>query len=119
MKKQAVVLFAHGSRDAEWAQPFELLAATLRKLVPGPVAVAYLERMKPTLGEAIDTLASQAEAIRVVPVFLGPGGHVKQDLPRMVDEARARNPSTRITVDAPIGDQAAIVDAIAKVIAGK
>jgi sirohydrochlorin ferrochelatase len=27
--KPALILFAHGSRDAQWAQPFEALRATL------------------------------------------------------------------------------------------
>ena len=119
LKKQAVVLFAHGSRDPGWARPFEELASNLRKLVDGPVVLAYLDLMKPSLPEAIDALAGKVASIRVVPVFLGPGGHVRQDLPRLVQQAQRKNPALEIRVDAAIGDQAAIVDAIAKAIAGK
>ena len=48
--KEGIVLFAHGSRDPEWAQPFERIAAELRDEFL--VELAYLERMKPTLEEA-------------------------------------------------------------------
>ena len=96
MSGQAVVLFAHGSRDPQWARPFEELAASLRTLIDGPVALAYLDSMKPTLGEAIEALADQVDAVRVIPVFLGPGGHVKQDLPRLVQEAGVRHPRMRL-----------------------
>ena len=119
MKRGGVILFAHGSRDPGWARPFEALASALRKLVDGPVALAYLERMKPSLDEAIDALAGKVTTIRVIPVFLGPGAHVKEDLPRLVQKAKERNPSVDIRVDPAIGDQAAVINAIANVIAGK
>jgi len=70
---EGIVLFAHGSRDRDWARPFETLAAMLTAKVTGPVALAYLESMQPALAEAIATLVQRgATAIRVVPVFLGP-----------------------------------------------
>ena len=116
--KRGLVLFAHGSRDPGWARPFEELAASLRKLVDGPVVLAYLDLMRPSLDEAIDGLAGKVTAIRVIPVFLGPGGHVKEDLPRLVKAARARHRSISMEIDPAIGDQAAVVEAIAKAIAG-
>ncbi|MDQ6621622.1 MAG: cobalamin biosynthesis protein CbiX, partial [Pseudomonadota bacterium] len=46
----ALVLFAHGSRDAQWAEPFERIAALVRAAAPGVrLRVAYLERMAPDL----------------------------------------------------------------------
>jgi sirohydrochlorin cobaltochelatase len=117
LKKQAVVLFAHGSRDPGWARPFEQLASTLRELVDGPVVLAYLELMKPSLAEAIDGLAGQVTSIRIVPVFLGAGGHVKEDLPRLANVAAAKHPSMQISVEPPIGEQSAIIQALANAIA--
>jgi sirohydrochlorin cobaltochelatase len=119
LSNAAVLLFAHGSRDPQWAKPFEALAESLRPLIDGPVALAYLEFMRPTLAEAIDALAGEANAIRVIPVFLGTGGHVKEDLPRLVQAARARHPSLEIRIDPTIGDQSAVIAAIAGVIAAK
>jgi sirohydrochlorin cobaltochelatase len=112
-----IVLFAHGSRDREWARPFEQLAAQLSHKVSGPVVLAYLELMRPPLDEAIATLVSTgATSIRVVPVFLGQGGHVKEDLPRLVERARKSHPQVAITLEPPIGEQPAVIEAIAAAI---
>jgi sirohydrochlorin cobaltochelatase len=112
--KEGLILFAHGSRDPEWARPFEAIAATLAK--DGfVVRTAFLELMRPTLAEALaELVALKVGAVRIVPVFLGAGGHVKQDLPRLVMEA---NPPLKVTIDPPIGEQDAVVRAIAAAIA--
>jgi len=116
--KQGIVLFAHGSRDRDWARPFEQLAATLSAKVRARVRLAYLEHMRPSLDQAIGALVSEgAEAIRVVPVFLGQGGHVKEDLPKLLAAARERHPSVQFSLDAAIGEQAAVIEAIAAAIA--
>jgi sirohydrochlorin cobaltochelatase len=115
---EGIVLFAHGSRDRDWARPFETLAAMLTAKVTGPVALAYLESMQPALAEAIATLVQRgATAIRVVPVFLGAGSHIKDDLPRLVARARTDHPKVAIRLDAPIGEQSALIEAIAAAIA--
>jgi sirohydrochlorin cobaltochelatase len=117
--KDGIVLFAHGSRDPEWARPFEGISRQLeRKLGGVPVRLAYLELMKPSLGDAVDALAAAgAKSIRVVPLFLGAGGHVKQDLPRLVSEAAGAHPKLRLTLEKPIGEQPNVIAAIAEAIA--
>ena len=110
--KQGLVLFAHGSRDPGWSKPFEQIAARLDRQFL--VRVAYLEVMRPSLDEAIaELVAAGVGAIRIVPVFLGMGGHVKEDLPRLV---AAANPPVKITIDPPIGEQAGVIEAIAAAI---
>jgi sirohydrochlorin cobaltochelatase len=110
--KDGIVLFAHGSRDASWARPFEQIAAQLSQEFP--VRLAYLEKMTPTLDEAIGSLARDGvSSIRVVPLFLGAGGHVKEDLPRLVSAARAAHPGLRITLEDPIGERPDVIVAIA------
>lgn len=113
---RGVVLFAHGSRDPEWARPFESIASRLPK--DFVVRVAYLEQMKPDLGEAIAALAAAgARSVRVVPLFLGTGGHVKKDLPQLVAAAAAHHPGLELVLDRPIGEQPEVIEAIAHAIA--
>jgi len=112
--KEGIVLFAHGSREPEWAKPFERIAAALssRGLL---VRIAYLELMQPSLDQAIaELVARKVSAIRIVPVFFGMGGHVREDLPRLV---AAANPPVKVTIDPPIGEQAQVLEAIAAAIA--
>ena len=109
-----IVLFAHGSRDRDWARPFQQLAEILRTKHDGPVAVAYLELMSPTLEEAIAALG--VKDVRVVPVFLGQGGHVKEDLPKLVASAQEKYGVT-IRLEPAIGEQQSVIEAIAAAIA--
>jgi sirohydrochlorin cobaltochelatase len=114
--KQALVLFAHGSRDAQWAQPFEALRAQLTPRFD--VELAYLELMAPTLEQAVARLAARgAQSVRVVPVFLGQGAHLKRDLPALAAAAGARHPGLQISLEPALGEQPAVIAALAAAIA--
>jgi sirohydrochlorin cobaltochelatase len=111
----ALILFAHGARDPEWSQPFERVLAQVRAGAPGRAAVlAYLEFMSPDLGGAVRALVEQGHrSIRVVPLFLGPGGHLRQEIPRLVSIARDAHPGVSIELAAPAGQDDAVVGALA------
>jgi sirohydrochlorin cobaltochelatase len=113
--RDGILLFAHGSREAGWAKPFESIARQLagRFLVE----LAYLEIMKPTLEEAVASLASKgAQRVRIVPLFLGAGGHVREDLPKLAQAARERHAGIEIVLERTIGERAEVTDAIAAVL---
>jgi sirohydrochlorin cobaltochelatase len=116
--KPGVILFAHGSRDPQWARPFERLAATVSRKLPGSeVKLAFLELMQPSLQEAVAALHERGiNNLRVVPVFLGQGSHLKEDLPKLVAAASAAHPGVKICLDKAIGEQDRVVEAIAEVI---
>ena len=113
---QAIVLFAHGARDPRWAEPFEAVAARVRAAAPGMhVALAFLELMQPSLGGAVArAIAEGATRIDVVPLFLGTGGHLRQDLPPLVEALRAAHPGLAISLHPAIGEHAAVIDAMAR-----
>ena len=113
------MLFAHGSRDPEWARPFERISQQVaRKLPQAIVCTAYLETMRPSFDEAVAALAAQGvQTIHVVPLFLGQGAHVKHDLPQLVERAAAARPALSIRMQAPIGEQPEVIAAIAGAIA--
>ena len=108
-------MFAHGARDPGWAEPFEHLAAKVRDRVPGQnIRLAFLELMQPDLpGAAADLIASGVTAIRIVPIFLGQGGHLRRDLPALVEELRARHPGIAIDCATPAGEDEGVLDALA------
>ena len=116
--KSGLILFAHGSRDSQWARPFQQLAETMRQKLDGPVELAYLEFMEPTLEQATAALArGGVDAIRIVPVFLGQGGHLKQDVPKLVAAVQMKHAKVRIRLEPAIGEQASVIEAIAAAIA--
>ncbi len=70
--------------------------------------------MQPTLDFAIAGLAAEGIGhITVVPLFLAQGGHLKQDLPRLLDDIRRDHPALRIDVTTAIGDSEDLIKAIA------
>ena len=120
MKKRGLVLFAHGARDPRWAEPFERLQQRVRALAPdAEVRLCYLELMHPNLEGAIDELvALGVEAIRVVPVFLGQGGHVRRDLTGLIAGVQGRFAGITISVAAPAGEDGGVLDALARYCVG-
>jgi len=113
--KEGIVLLGHGSKDPEWSQPFEKIAVSLGKRLPAvSVFLAYLEH-GPSLEEAVAALTAKgALSIRVIPLFLGAGGHVKLDLPRLIAEAKRAD--VTLLLDKPIGEQPEVIEAIAAAI---
>lgn len=114
--KRGLLLFAHGARDARWAEPFDAVAARARALAPGTeVVLAFLEFMTPTLLEAGGRLAAAGcEQVEVLPLFLGAGGHVRKDLPVLLDELAAAHPGTAWRLHGAVGQLDAVIDAMAQ-----
>jgi sirohydrochlorin cobaltochelatase len=113
--KSAVLLFAHGARDARWALPFEDVARRIAVAAPNvEVALAYLELMSPTLADAGRRLADAGcTHVAVVPLFLGTGGHVRNDLPQLVEQLRAAHPQVDWQLHPPIGEVDSVMQAMA------
>jgi sirohydrochlorin cobaltochelatase len=113
---QATILFAHGARSADWAKPFQVLRDKVAEALPREqVALAYLELMEPDLPTVVDRLASAATtSIRIVPVFLGSGAHVRRDLPELVANARKRWPEVVIALEPPLGERHDVLEALAR-----
>jgi sirohydrochlorin cobaltochelatase len=110
-----LILFAHGARDPRWAAPFEAVAARLRATHPAvAVRLAFLEFMTPSLAEAGAQLAAAGcDSVAVLPMFLGAGGHVRKDLPLLLDALRAAHPGVAFTLHAAIGEIDSVVAAMA------
>jgi sirohydrochlorin cobaltochelatase len=111
-RHSAVVLFAHGAREPEWTLPFERLRERLRA-AGLRVELAYLGSTPPSLEQAVDELAAEGrELVTIVPMFLAQGGHLKTDLPMLVERIRARHPATELRVAAPLGEAPEVLDAM-------
>ncbi|MBP6764626.1 MAG: CbiX/SirB N-terminal domain-containing protein [Rubrivivax sp.] len=110
-----LILFAHGARDPRWAEPFEAVAAQVLATRPGvAVRLAFLEFMTPTLAEAAAELAAMGCAtVQVLPMFLGAGGHVRKDLPRLLGDVQAAHPQMQVTLTTAVGELPSVVSAMA------
>ncbi len=115
-KKSALVLFAHGARDAQWSEPLRAMQKTVAaRRSDLTVELAFLEIMQPPLADCVARLAQAGHGrIVIAPLFLAQGGHLKKDLPRLVKELSARHPSADISVLPPIGEVTELLDAISE-----
>ena len=101
-----LVLLAHGSKDPRWCAPFEKLKHELvDDLGPDRIRLAYLEFVGPTLlevaGRCVDRKILK---VRLLPLFMAAGAHLKTDVPERVDEVRAHYPDLEIQVLPPVGE---------------
>lgn len=115
-----LVLFAHGARDPEWAEPFRAIAvrvAASRKDLA--VKLAFLELQAPSLPDAISELAAAGHrTIHIAPLFMAQGGHLKKDVPALLAEIGRQQPALTIELLPAIGDVPGLRDAIAGWLAG-
>ena len=116
MSNSAIILFAHGSRDPKWAEPFKAIQTLIRADVPNtPVELAFLELMQPGIQACLTSLATQGvKRVSVVPIFLAAGRHLREDLPALIAPIRQQFPDLEIDVSAPIGEIPEFQVAIAK-----
>ena len=114
--KKGLLLFAHGARDPNWAVPFDDVARRVRLAQPTwPVEMAFLEFMSPDLRSAGTRLAQAGCGhVDVVPLFLGAGGHVRKDLPLLLDELRTLFPATQWKLRRAIGEIDSVIEAMAQ-----
>jgi sirohydrochlorin cobaltochelatase len=113
---KALIIFAHGARDPRWAEPFQRLQAALAQQAPEVcVRLAFLELMTPDLQSVAEEVISVgAQELIIVPAFLGQGGHVRRDLPELVQSLQERWPQISIHLAQAVGEDLEVLQAIAR-----
>lgn len=112
---KGILLFGHGARNPEWAQPFHRIRDAMLARDPAAlVEPGFLELLRPSFDEGVDCLVRQgATEIIVVPIFMAAGSHIKKDLPRMAADAMDRHGGLSISLAAPVGEAAPVLTAMA------
>jgi sirohydrochlorin cobaltochelatase len=83
--KIGVLLVGHGSRLPYGKDVVSQIADMYREDEDHLVEVGFMNMSKPSIPEAINSLAQQgAEKIIVTPVFLAHGVHTTEDIPRIL-----------------------------------
>ncbi len=114
IENSALILFAHGSSDPGWAGPFIKLKAAVQAKEPGrKVELAFLERMQPSFEETVTALHAQGvRHITVAPIFLSIGGHMRKDLPKLIEETQSRT-GIEFRILPALGEVESLITAIA------
>ena len=117
MEQRGIILFAHGSRDPLWRLPMEAVAAQVATTDPqGKVVCAYLELTQPDLPSAAQQLVAQGvQQLTVVPLFLGVGKHVREDLPELMNGLRQAHPGVEIVLQPSVGESPELIALLARI----
>jgi sirohydrochlorin ferrochelatase/(2Fe-2S) ferredoxin len=106
-----LLIVGHGSRDPRANVEFEAVAAAFRSVRPDiEVAHGYVELACPSLATALRDLVQRADSIVVLPLFLFAAGHVKNDIPLALSQARHDFPGVRFTAAQALGVHPTLVE---------
>ncbi|MCK6391677.1 MAG: CbiX/SirB N-terminal domain-containing protein [Azonexus sp.] len=113
----SIILFAHGARDPEWASPLRRVQETIALRAPDvPVELAFLEFMSPDLPACVARLIDAGSRdFLVLPMFIAQGGHLKRDLPALIEQLRSTWPEARFSLAEAVGESPEVVQAMAAV----
>ena len=103
--KHAVLLIGHGSKIEGSNDAMNQVIEELRRRDPSALfQTAFLEFQSPNIPDGIEFCIKQgAEEVIVVPYFVQTGKHVVQDIPRIIEEAKAARPKTFISLAGYLG----------------
>ncbi|MCB0062337.1 MAG: sirohydrochlorin chelatase [Caldilineaceae bacterium] len=119
-KKTAAILVGHGSIHSDGGKSMIRIAARLREQAVAPIVEAgFLNYNQPTLADAVQKgKAAGATAVIVQPYFLIDGQYASQDLPQLVADVAATEPTLRFTLGETLGYHPALVKLAVKRICG-
>lgn len=112
-----ILLLAHGSSDQRWCETFETLARPTLDALP-EARVAYMELAEPSLEAEVAKAAQDGiGTVRVVPLFLAAGRHLRKDVPAMLEDYRKRY-DLEISLLPPIGEDPRLGLALREIVTG-
>jgi sirohydrochlorin cobaltochelatase len=105
-----VLLIGHGSPHTTGNHEYLQFAHDLSAFLGVAVQPCFLELAEPSIAEGIRLcVEAGAQRIAVLPLFLGPAGHQKNDVPVLLAEAREQYPGVALHYGTPIGAQYQLV----------
>ena len=104
---KALIIAAHGSRkkDAD-LQILELTARIRARLQEcfDRIEPAFLQFSKPALEHILEELVlAGADRVVVFPFFISSGSHISSDIPKLINGARQKFPSTEFVLTRHLG----------------
>ena len=114
MPHRALLLIAHGSRRPEANADLDHLADELRSRGRyDSVRTSYLELAPPTIAEGGNQcVAAGATEVILLPYFLSPGVHVREDLQEALGELRAAHPGVGFRLAEHLGRHPLLVQVV-------
>ena len=112
--RSTYLIVAHGSKEKESFTAFQKLLKAVRTRLKGKmVEGAFLQINSPSISEAIDRCAKRGERdIVILPMMMFPGRHVKEHIPEIIENAKAKHPQMDFHYARPLSDYPAMLTLI-------
>jgi sirohydrochlorin ferrochelatase len=112
--KTALLLIAHGSRQAEANDDLLHVAAGMERRGHAVVEASFLELAEPDIvAGGVRCVGRGAGRVVMVPYFLSAGVHVRRDLVAARDRLAARFPAVEFRLAEPLGRHPLLLDVVA------
>jgi sirohydrochlorin cobaltochelatase len=106
-----IVVVGHGSRSREAFDVFHEVVAYFREKMGKPVEGCFMELSQPNIPDTINNMYEKGiRDIIVVPYFLYPGIHIKEDIPEILVQIKEKYSDLSISMAKPIGYNKSIID---------
>ena len=107
------ILLGHGSRNPEANEVLHELANMFSKEVNMTTEAAFLQFAEPSLENVIESYFEKGvHDLTIIPVFLYPGVHIKEDVPGIIDQLQEKYPTLTVKIADPIGADPKLVSVL-------
>ena len=101
MKKIALLLIAHGSKNKKWAEPFEDLK---REFKDKSIFIVYLTKWNEGINKlSLKKSFFKSDELLILPFLMSYGNHSKKDIVYISKKIKNRFPKLKVKVLKPIG----------------
>lgn len=113
--KKGILILAHGSREKETELTLAKIAEEAkRQLKDVVIETAYLQFSEVNLEKGLDNLvAKNITDIKVIPYFLFSGIHIREDIPKEIEEYLENKKNLKITLGNTLGEDTRLADILA------
>lgn len=109
-----IIVLGHGSKLKNANLNLEAAVKAIRKKRGlNLITSAYLQLSQPSLEKSVNGLiAKGCREVIIIPFFLFSGNHVERDIPRIIEEEKARHPRVNFIYARNLGEDARIADIV-------
>lgn len=112
---RGILILAHGSREESTIQTLRQVVDYVREIFSGEIIeTAFLQFSKIDLHTGFENLKKQGvDNILVIPYFLFEGVHIKEDIPKEIEDYLNNNQGIRITLGKTLGADQRLAEILA------
>ncbi|AFS79487.1 cobalamin (vitamin B12) biosynthesis protein CbiX [Gottschalkia acidurici 9a] len=118
---KGIIIIGHGSRANDAKDIFLKVVEGLKEKLDTPnVEGCFMELSEPYIPRTIDKMYNEGvRDFTVLPYFLFPGIHIKEDIPEILNECKEKYGDISIKLAEPIGYHDSLIDILKERIQGE